>query len=147
MQIQLSLFKRDRVVTYEKPKLLGRRRDIDFLAQWQIKFDEETNDYVYCHRKRPWEKHSNKIPGLMTCTECNFNLARRRCKCEDCVQQINHSNIYTCFTCFDILHPAENDGTRKLKIPNICYRNVFQCSICVVYCRQCNFGDIFCNNC
>ena len=146
---------RDRVVTYEKPKLLGRRRDIDFLAQWQIKFDEETNDYVYCHRKRPWEKHSNKIPGLMTCTECNFNLARRRCKCEDCVQQINHSNIYTCFTCFDILHPAENEnGTRKLKIPNICYREteVFQCSICEVkvgdvYCRQCNFGDIFCNNC
>ena len=147
---------RDRIVIYEKPKLLGRRNDLGFLAQWQIQYDyEEFMDYIYYHRKRPWEKYTDRIPGLMTCTECNFYFARRRCQCDACKAQLDHSHIYTCFTCFDKLHPTvDSYGVKNLPVPNICYREVekFKCSICEdkvgdVYCRQCNFGDVFCNNC
>ena len=138
---------RDRIVAWEKPKLLGHFGDIKFLSMWQVKFDDEMLAYVYYHRKSPWEKSVAKPNNIIMCESCGFYYARRRCL-DDCCFDNNDAYVYTCFPCYDRYH--EQYTRRK----SILYREIEEhaCVICeqntgTLYCRGCNFGDVYCKNC
>ena len=137
---------RDRIASWEKPQLLGRWHDVKFFSMWQVKFDHELQQYVYYHRKKPWDKFFCPPSGLIVCEACNFYFARQRCRDMCCINN-DYAYMYTCFKCYDETHSRDRTNS-------IVFREVeeHKCTICkntrgACYCRGCNGGDVFCKNC
>lgn len=129
--------------------------------------DDESGRYWYEYRPPPYrpENEAKEVSwsapkDVMLCQKCLVCICRRRCKGKSCIHDRNIP-LYTCFYCFDELHPPEPTGD-----PNVDEKShhdhenfisptkdTFLCSICQLksaelFCRdsQCE-GALFCSSC